>query len=389
MSGRAVRLIEEHDSDAAMAIRGFAYGHPRNDEHRSFLERNAPHILGSFQDGELVSVATMWPFTAYVGGARKPLGGLASVATAPTARRRGHVATLLRAWFERLRDAGVGLCAESPFDPRFYARYGFQSVVHGHLLELPIETLGPAEAHDARWLDPGEHAEIAAIHAAFARRYSLALTRDDGTRGGMDYATRPPGLEDQVVTALLEDAYACVWVDREPEEPYLFVRDFAYSSPAGRRRLWSFLAGFAGQVGSVLVMLPPGEPLAALYADRYPRRMTGLQVRVVDLPLALAGLRARTEAEFVLALRDPDCPWQDGAFRVRLGPDGCEARPLAGAADPDVSLGPLGLAAVLFGAQDPASTLATGTAEGDLGALEALAGVLAGHPVYMPRADHF
>lgn len=319
MSGRAVRLIEEHDSDAAMAIRGFAYGHPRNDEHRSFLERNAPHILGSFQDGELVSVATMWPFTAYVGGARKPLGGLASVATAPTARRRGHVATLLRAWFERLRDAGVGLCAESPFDPRFYARYGFQSVVHGHLLELPIETLGPAEAHDARWLDPGEHAEIA----------------------------------------------------------------------AGRRRLWSFLAGFAGQVGSVLVMLPPGEPLAALYADRYPRRMTGLQVRVVDLPLALAGLRARTEAEFVLALRDPDCPWQDGAFRVRLGPDGCEARPLAGAADPDVSLGPPGLAAVLFGAQDPASTLATGTAEGDLGALEALAGVLAGHPVYMPRADHF
>src|SRR5690606_38653502 len=147
--------------------------------------------------------------------------------------------------------------------------------------------------------------------------------------------------------------------------------------------------GFAGQVGSVLVMLPPGEPLAALYADRYPRRLTGLQVRVVDLPLALAGLRARTEAEFVLALRDPDCPWQDGAFRVRLGPDGCEARPLAGAADPDVSLGPLGLAAVLFGAQDPASTLATGTAEGDLGALEALAGVLAGHPVYMPRADHF
>lgn len=389
MSGRAVRLIEEHDSDAAMAIRGFAYGHPRNDEHRSFLERNAPHILGSFQDGELVSVATMWPFTAYVGGARKPLGGLASVATAPTARRRGHVATLLRAWFERLRDAGVGLCAESPFDPRFYARYGFQSVVHGHLLELQIETLGPAEAHDARWLDPGEHAEIAAIHAAFARRYSLALTRDDGTRGGMDYATQPPGLEGQVVTALLEDAYACVWVDRSGAEPYLFVRDFAYSTPVGRRRLLAFLAGFAGQVSTVQVMLPPGEPLAAMYGDRYLQRMSGLQVRVVDLPLALEGLTSAVEAEFVLGLTDPDCPWQDGAFRVTLGPDGCEARPLPGAVEADVRTGPLGLAAVLFGAQDPGSLLATGTAEGAVEPLHALAGVLARHPVFMPRADHF
>src|SRR5690606_41430847 len=158
MSGRAVRLIEEHDSDAAMAIRGFAYGHPRNDEHRSFLERNAPHILGSFQDGELVSVATMWPFTAYVGGARKPLGGLASVATEPTARRRGHVADLLRAWFTRLCESGCGLSADSPFDPRFYARYGYQSVPHGYLLRPPMDALSPAEAVDAQRRDPRAYA---------------------------------------------------------------------------------------------------------------------------------------------------------------------------------------------------------------------------------------
>src|SRR5690606_41712571 len=104
-------------------------------------------------------------------------------------------------------------------------------------------------------------------HRGCARRSRVALTRDDGTRGGMDYATQPPGLEGQVVTARLEDAYACVWVARSGAEPYLFVRDFAYSTPAGRRRLLAFLAGFAGQVSTVQVMLPPVQPLAAMYGD--------------------------------------------------------------------------------------------------------------------------
>lgn len=386
---RTVRPIAEADLDAAMAIRGFAFGHPFGDEHRAFLRRNAAFVLGSFQDGELMSVATMWPFTAYVGGARKGLGGLASVATAPTARRQGHVATLLRAWFERLREEGVGLCADSPFEPRFYARYGFQSVPHGYLVRLPVDAFGPADRVEARRLDPGDHEPLLRVHRAFASRYSLALTRDDGTRGGMDHSTQPPGLEGQVVTALLEDAYACVWVDHEAEEPYLFVRDYAYSSAAGRRRLLAYLAGFAGQVATVQVMVPPGEPLAAMYGDRNMRRTTGLQVRVVDLPLALEGLKAPAEDGFDLALHDPDCPWQDGVFRVTVGPDGCEAKRLDGAVDADVRMGPLGLAAALFHAQDPGSLLATGAAEGDERPLRALAGLLARHPVYMPRADHF
>ena len=385
---RKVRFLTPEDIDAAMPIRAFAFGQPMSQEHREFLERNLKYIMGTFEDGRLASVGTMWPFTAYVGGTRKGLGGLAAVATAPTARRRGHVATLLRRWFEVLHERGVGLCADSPFDPRFYARYGFQSVAHGHLVKLPISVLDTDEPYGAVEVAPDEHAPLIPIHAAFAGRFSLSLTRDDGTRGGMDQATQPPGLDERLVTAVVEDAYACAWVDRS-DKPYLFVRDYAYSSPAGRRRLWSYLASFAGQVDSVLVMLPTGEPLAALYADRYPQRMSGLQVRVVDLAAALAGLTSPSEQEFTLGLSDADCPWNDGVFQVTVGPLGCEARKTAGVSNPDVSLGPLGLAAVLFGAQDPRSLLATGMAEGEVAALDALAGLLARHPTFMPRADHF
>ncbi len=385
---REVRFLTGDDIDAAMPIRSFAFGHPMSQDHREFLERILAYVLGSFEGGRLASLATMWPFTAYVGGTRQGLGGLAAVATAPTERRRGHVAALLRRWFEVLHERGVGLSADSPFDPRFYARYGYQSVSHGHLVKLPVSVLATAEPYEAVEVDPDDHSQVGPIHAQFASRYSLALTRDDGTRGGMNYATQPPGLDERIVTALVGDAYASAWVDRS-SEPYLFVRDYAYTSPAGRRRLLAYLASFAGQVDHVLIMLPPGDPLTAMYGDRYLQRMHGLQVRVVDLPATLAGLSAPAEAEFTLSLTDPDCPWQDGVFRLRLGPDGCEATLAPAGTTADVSLGPLGLAAALFGAQDPRSLLATGVAEGDVAALDALAGLLSRHPVYMPRADHF
>lgn len=37
MSPRTVRPLRESDFDAAMAIRSFAFGHPLDGEHRSFL----------------------------------------------------------------------------------------------------------------------------------------------------------------------------------------------------------------------------------------------------------------------------------------------------------------------------------------------------------------
>ena len=71
------------------------------------IRAQLPNTLGSFQDGRLASSALMYPFAMYLGGARARVGGLASVATAPWARRRGHVAGLLRAWCARLRRGGV------------------------------------------------------------------------------------------------------------------------------------------------------------------------------------------------------------------------------------------------------------------------------------------
>ncbi|HET8986348.1 MAG TPA: sterol carrier protein domain-containing protein, partial [Trueperaceae bacterium] len=88
--------------------------------------------------------------------------------------------------------------------------------------------------------------------------------------------------------------------------------------------------------------------------------------------------------------RDDDCPWNHGLFEVELTRSGCLARRTSvEGTRARVAMGIGALAALLFGATDPATALATGLAEGDLQPLVDLSRLLAGHPSYIPESDHY
>jgi len=393
---REIRPLTEADSDAAVAIRTFAQWGKNDDEHRQRFAKQVPRTLGSFEDGALAAVATMLELETYVGGVTVTLGGLAGVTTAPNRRRRGHVAGLLRAWFERLHEKGIGLSGDFPFDPAFYARYGYQTIASAGQLDLPIERLTPG-SHDAVAVGPERFDEVRAIHAAYARRFSLPLTRADAAREYWQTITAPAWREQPYDVFLMDEAYLVIAINEGhdgPGFPKVLVRDFAYSSPRGRAALLAFLADLAGQVVRVRIHLPRSDPLLAMWGASHSTEAHSYQVRIVDVAAALAPLRADSESRFTLHLSDPDCPWNDGEFTVELTRDGCVARrqpaTSAGATtSPQVAMSVAACAAVLFGASDPASALATGLAEGDLQPLVDLSRLLHAHPSYIAEADHF
>ena len=237
----------------------------------------------------------MFPFEAWIGGVRQPLGGLASVASAPWARRGGHVAALLVRWLERLHDGGVAWCAEQPFDPRFYARFGFQSVPNGQAVEIAPELFGADRPPDAQNVTDGELSAVKTLHAAFARRYGFALTRDDDARDAWGRLLRPwAGAPRHVY--LLQDAYLVFHLGDDGGR--LHVTDFAYTTPEARARVWSLVGAFRGQARQVRIHLPPGEPLLVDTQARHAVRSPLIQVRLVDLAAALAPLRAPRESRW-------------------------------------------------------------------------------------------
>lgn len=262
------RPLTEDDIDQVLRLRAIAFGQFGDREgYLASVTWRLPYSLGAFSGGRLRSMSIMIPFEAYVAGRRVTVGGLSGVATAPEARRLGLVAKGLRRWFEDLRERGVGWSTEHPFDPTFYARLGYQTVPNGHTLELPLPRL-KAAARGATWegglvaepAGPEAAPALARVFAPWARRFSFALTREDGLKPYWDWTFRRPYGDVTHVAYVADDAYAVLTVKDEDGRPegrtVLVVRDLAYSSPAGRRRVLALLASFEGQADAVRLHLP-------------------------------------------------------------------------------------------------------------------------------------
>jgi len=391
------RQLTADDMDQLLDVRSVSY-QPVVDREAAakHLEWRLPHSLGVFRGGRLKSVTFMYPFGAYVGGVTTLFGALSGVATAPEARRGGLVAQSLRRWYADLHDRGIGWSAEHPFEPTFYARLGYQTLLNGHSVQMAFDRFKPSAGAenidaDAEPVGPERTAAMREIYEAYARRFSFMLTRDDGVRDHWAWTFKRPWDTVGHFVYLLDDAYAVVMTEELTlpiERTLLKVRDFAYSSPAGRQRLFAFLASFQGQAEEVRLHLPPGDQVALDRAAYETIESPELQVRMTDVKAALEGLSWPVPARLVLGVSDPDCEWNDGTFSIDLGPGGSTARRSDGS-EPDAGLDINALVALVTGAATAETLVADGRAEGDVSLLRPLASALAGHPVFKPHNDHF
>ncbi len=380
--------------EAWARLRALAFGGgPPDADDLARLRGALPHTRSVVQDGRLAACATMLPLQVFVAHRRVPAGGLAAVASAPEARRRGLVRALLADGLQRLHEAGIGWCLEYPFDPAFYARFGFQSVPNGRVLELPVERLFRGAPAPARPIGAGDGERVRALHRAHASRHHFALSRDDGARDHWGRLHHPPWAAEARYAYLLDDAYAYFTLERhrgdgtEGERVRLETRDLGFGSPAGREALLAFLGSFQGQVESVRLHLPDADPLVLDWGARHGRRTNLLQVRLVDLAAALAPFTTPRARAVTVHLTDGFCAWNQGTFRLGLGRNGTTVERSADA--PEVRLDVATLTLLLAGGWSAATALQAGRATGEPEALEAIAALAAGTTSFVTEADHF
>ena len=400
-SSLRVRRLQPDDLDPLIRIRRASFGSPSASDLprvRAIFEGRLPHLRGAWVEDRLVAACTWYPKVGWIGGQSVNTGALASVVSAPEARRRGHVRTLIQAGLEELHEHQVGWSGEHPFDPVFYERMGYRSIPTSTLLRLPFARL-PASASRTTFAPVGiEDAHLHATYRAFAASRSFTFDRDDPTFVERDDAgidarwsdllDPPASGAPAAVPYACEDGYAIVAVDGHGSDGILHVIDATWSSPAGRRNVLDMLRVWEGQAGSVQLELPTDDPLALREASAYARHRAPYQIRIVSVVPALAPLCSPSDgaATWRLRLVDPLAPWNAGSWRLTLGKDGTEVTPTTGA--PDVTMAVGALAALLSGVA-PATLLATGEAEGSLEALHALHALTRDQPPYLGLADYF
>jgi predicted acetyltransferase len=416
MSDITLRRLTEGDLDAYLELRETSWGYPAKDpELRPTFLRRLPTIWGAFDGHDALAASlTDHRYEVYVAGVPVPMSGIGAVQTAPEHRRGGLARRLLIQSLERARDEAIGWSVLYPFDPRFYARYGWQSLPSGVELEMPVERLAgtgsagtgsagagaAAAGADEGGVERvrGELREaLQGIYQRCAARYAFANTRAHGPWDVWDDLRPQPG--ERHLAYRFDDGYAIVRTKEEgdPGGPQLRVVDHGAASARGREALRRLLATFVGQASTLRIDVPSDDPWAWEWSGWYARRGRRiLMARVADLPAALGRLRAVRSGDggdepvelppFSLRVRDDVAPWNDGAWRIEPGPDGYNVTRASGA---DTTVDVRGLTLLVGGAASPDAVRYAGLAEGATGPLASLATLSAGRSPYQAAADGF
>lgn len=326
---------------------------------RSLAERM--HVLetgGVFDGIESVSVAEagnrlagaykLYPLTQHIGGAALPMAGLAAVAVAPWARRRGVARVLCEHALRRARERSDVLSVLYPFRPDFYERLGWGTVGELHSFRFRPEHLRASGGHDVQ----------------LARDDDLGFVKDCYARA----ANRSNGLIDrpaQLWRRILAPDHIHVYVRRAPggidgylllrygrssipSERTLFVRELIADSDDARDALLGWVSLQRDLWRVIRYDAAPDEFFTHRLLDpRLPRHrgtrwlwaptarvIRGPMLRVLDIPRALEARTTWGDASpltFELRVEDRELPDNAGPFLVDF--DGATAcvRPGSGA----------------------------------------------------------
>ncbi|ELY62055.1 GNAT family N-acetyltransferase [Natronolimnohabitans innermongolicus] len=299
--------------------------------------------------------------------------GLASVATPPEFRRRGHVRQLLAHSLAEYRDRNVRFSILWPFRYRFYRQYGWDTanrIVTHECEPATLSFTANAVAEDDgrfRRLEADEYDRLEAAYDAHRRRYALSLERDAGwwrhrIFGGHD---RDPFVYGYERDGEIE-GYLVYAIDGEngdgggADDRTMAVSELVARDHETLLALLAFCHRHESQVGRVRLRVPESVPLREIARDPDEIETTvsdGPMVRLVDVAEALSALSSPTPTDrdahspLTVAVDDPLADWNDGTFRLAPPGEGEPCAPADGTdpADADVRLGIAALSQLVVG----------------------------------------
>jgi predicted acetyltransferase len=355
-----IRAISVDERPAiSMPIQAYAFqASPADDRLTERLRRGQRYYEGNVtlvaeEDAEVSAIS----MRQNVRGVVYPMAGVAGVATLPLARRRGYARGLLTELLGQMRDTGHVVSALYPFRASFYQRFGYVGLPQRRTARFApagLADLLPAPLPgDVTW----QH--IGAGYEAYRDFTERMLAEQHGFSVLPEYRT--------VEVRDADDRWLVMaWADGEPLGAAIYrisgfggtltANDMLTASPLGRALLLQFLARHIDQVTAVEVQVSPAE-LPELWGTdlavvtEAPVSFPGSpapMVRVLSLG-SLAGISAGPEHVTVEVVDDPFI-----AGRYELDGRGGSLEIVTGTArEPEATLTPAGLSALVYGVLDP------------------------------------
>ena len=295
-----------------------------------------------------------FPFTTRVNGNAVSLAGISTVGTRPEYRRQGLVRKIMTQAFADQYERGQCLAGLWASQAAIYQRYGFAA--SGGLREYRVDT-ADIRLHPNFEVLPISRFEGIEVLDAVREVYKRFIAQRTG------YLHRGKSLWlNNVFTPPSEDGPAYVALAGSLEAPtgYLIytlragrvahraraqeicIRDFAWLDLPSYGSLWHYLArhDLVGRV--VWSRAPLDDPAADVFVEPrllHSQDLEGSWWRVVDVKTALGQRGYDVEGSLVLAITEDElAPWNNGRWRLDVGPDGAGVQATDAPADIELSV---------------------------------------------------
>jgi predicted acetyltransferase len=375
-----VRAIEQHELESFVSMLETSAGrHPTPDAVVDAAARYLlPRTLAAFVDGRIVGgtgselIELTVPGDVVAPAAKITLTGLL-----PGHRHRGLASTLMRRQLEDLHADGEPMAVLTTAQSGVPGRHGFGPATKAMAIELtPVGRRPPADMNSerVRLVDCGD--ATTALPCVFDqhRRHQVGqVSRSDAFWRAWftDDPLLRTGPSERFVAVADDgrggiDGYLTYRLAYGPlrEEPVreLIVEDLVAATADARRSLWRFCVEFdqASQVSAWNV--PIDEPLPWMLSDHRAVRVTAvrdfLQLRLVDVPAALARRRYATADRVAIDVNDEALAANNRRFLVEGGPDEARCEPTDSQAD--LAASAADLASIYLGGVDVTTLVRAG-----------------------------
>lgn len=316
------------------------------------------------EHGRALAGAAAFPMQQNVRGLVHDMAGVASVASHPSARRRGLVRELMRRLLRQMREQGCAVSALYPFRPSFYARFGYVGLPRLRTTSFAPDGL----SHFLRAELPGEVERVSMadgfeVYDAFSRhlltlRHGFAVFDEVRMAGFRD---------DRYWVAIARSGGEVVGLLRYRVDRYAGDLEGCHlltTGPVGRALLLQFLGRHVDQAARIVLKVSTdevpelwGTDLAVLTEGRVgsPDRNAPM-ARVLDME-ALTGTPAGPGA---ITVEIPDDELIGGVWQLESAAGRLSVTKGAG---PTATLTAAGFSALLYGVLDPVEVVIRGLGE--------------------------
>ena len=327
-----IRAIEREDLLSAEYNRCICFKLPVDfDRRRTEIAAGTDSLQGRYgaftDDGVMMSYLIDNPFSVYFDGHAVSCGGIGSVTTLPEWRASGCMRALLTHVLRRGREEGEVFSMLGPFSYGFYRKFGYEAAYAAWEYTVPIAQFAPFRhtgwVRRLRGSDEQDLSRLVSLYARFARRYNLALVRDEDFFRRR-FLNRPDEvfLNQHTFFYLLgegEEAGAYLMYRFVPEEKgsTMEVTDLAFDGAKGLRMLMGYLARMSADYRQVRLRLPDEVRLQKLLAVPPELRLTPTRMaRVVNVPEALRLAKKPSSLRAVIEAADDVLPENSGRWLV-------------------------------------------------------------------------